>query len=281
MMLASPTAPRTAWIRVKHRLGIVFLVFLPLVQAPSAAGQPTVRLHPETNRAFDEYARSVRQSLENRLQGSGPLLWIEADQKQIESAVAGEVVTEHIDTGDVDVPDGMIHDWIGVMFIPGGTAKETIGVLQDVDQHAKYYPEVLESRVISRDGDTLRSFLRLRKQKVLTVVLDTEHESRYRRLTDQLWYMNSRSTKIAQVKDAGSPNESVMPVGEDGGFLWRLNAHWRVSEVGDGTWVELRTLSLTRGIPFGLGWMIRPFITGIPKESLASTLNGTRAAVQR
>jgi hypothetical protein len=35
---------------------------------------------------------------------------------------------------------------------------------------------------------------------------------------------------------------------------------------------------LTRDIPVGLGWLIRPFITGIPKESLENTLGSTRSA---
>jgi hypothetical protein len=43
-----------------------------------------------------------------------------------------------------------------------------------------------------------------------------------------------------------------------------------------GTYVQCESISLTRGIPFGFAWMIRPFVTGIPRESLEFTLNTTR-----
>ena len=62
-------------------------------------------------------------------------------------------------------------------------------------------------------------------------------------------------------------------------LLWRLNAYWRIREIDEGVWVELRTVSLSRNVPFAIGWLIRPFLNSVPKESLASTLAGTRAAV--
>ena len=37
-------------------------------------------------------------------------------------------------------------------------------------------------------------------------------------------------------------------------------------------------LTLTRDIPTGLGWLIEPFITNIPKESLEFTLQALRKA---
>jgi len=44
-------------------------------------------------------------------------------------------------------------------------------------------------------------------------------------------------------------------------------------------YIQLEAISLTRDIPEGLGWLIRPFVTTIPKESLVFTLNRTRAAL--
>jgi len=262
-------------------LSIAALATLTLALVSPTTGQPTTRLRPETDQAFDGYVQTVEKSLESHLEESGPSLWIKATKDETDAAMAGEIVTRRVDTGDIKVPRGMIHDWIGAMYVEGATAEEVVAALQDIDSHKEYYPEVLESRLLSREGDTIRSFLRLRKQKVLTVVLDSEHEAHYRKLSEKLYYMHSRSTKIAQIKDAGSPEERELPVGEDGGFLWRLNAYWRIEETDEGTWVELRTLSLSRDIPFGLGWMIRPFITSIPRESLASTLQGTRLAVKQ
>jgi hypothetical protein len=38
-------------------------------------------------------------------------------------------------------------------------------------------------------------------------------------------------------------------------------------------------VSLSRDIPVGFGWMIEPFVTSIPKESLAFTMEATRRSV--
>ena len=49
---------------------------------------------------------------------------------------------------------------------------------------------------------------------------------------------------------------------------------------GDGgVYVQSEVVSLTRDIPAGLGWLIGPFVTSIPKESLAFTMEATRKAV--
>ena len=44
-----------------------------------------------------------------------------------------------------------------------------------------------------------------------------------------------------------------------------------------GVYVQSESITLTRGIPAGFGWLVRPFVTSIPRESLAFTLEATRA----
>ncbi len=264
---------------MKRRLSSAAFLIVPIVLASHVEGQPNVKLRPETSRAFDAYARTVEQQMEDQLDGNAPLKWIDITDSQRSAIVAGKIVTERVNTDDLDVPNGIIHDWLGVMFVPGVTAGSIMAMLQDIDHHAEYFSEVLQSRLLRRDGDTIRSFLRLRKEKILTVVLDTEYETRYVEFGDGYWYLRSRSTRIAQVENPGAADEKVLPVGEGSGFLWRLNVYWRLSETSGGTWVEIRTLSLSRQIPFLLAPLIRPFVSSVPKESLEATLRGTRDAV--
>jgi hypothetical protein len=47
-----------------------------------------------------------------------------------------------------------------------------------------------------------------------------------------------------------------------------------------GTYVQCESITLSRDVPFGLGWIIKPFVTEIPMESLAFTLQRTRAALK-
>jgi len=84
---------------------------------------------------------------------------------------------------------------------------------------------------------------------------------------------------MAEVDHAGTPSEREKPAGRDGGYLWRLNSYWRLYERDGGTYLQCESVSLTRGIPTGLGWMVGPFVSSLPRESLEFTLETTRRAL--
>jgi len=152
--------------------------------------------------------------------------------------------------------------------------------LQDYDNQAKYYaPDVERSRLESRNGNEFHVFLRFRRHEVVTVVLDTEHTVNYYRDSPTKARSRSSATRIVQVEDAGKPGEREKPLGEDDGFLWRMETWWRLQERDGGVYVQNEVVSLTRDIPTGLGWLVEPFITNIPRESLEFTLRATRKAV--
>jgi hypothetical protein len=81
------------------------------------------------------------------------------------------------------------------------------------------------------------------------------------------------------VDNAGEANERLEPLGHDRGFLWRMNTYWRFEEKDGGTYIECQSISLTRDIPTGLGWMIGPYVNSVPRESLTFTLATTRSAI--
>ena len=45
-------------------------------------------------------------------------------------------------------------------------------------------------------------------------------------------------------------------------------------------YIECRAISLTRDVPFGLGWAIKPIIQELPGESLTNMLENTRKALR-
>jgi hypothetical protein len=178
------------------------------------------------------------------------------------------------------VPDGLIHDWIGAVFIPGATLAKTLALARDYDHHKEVYkPEVLDSKLISRSGNDCQIELRLLKKKVITVVLDTYYDVHYFSLDPSRWYSRSHSTRIEEIENPGKPNERRNPPGQDHGFLWRLYSYWRFVERDGGVYEECQAVSLTRDIPTGLGWLIEPIVRQLPKESLVNTLTKTREAV--
>ena len=233
-----------------------------------------------TLKSFESYIRTSESQTEQRLR-SGAFLWADEDAARLQRVRGGEIVIQpRTRDGHINVPDGLIHDWIGAVFIRGTTLAGVLACLQDYDSHKySYKAEVLDSRLLNRNGDDFRVYLRLKKRKVLTVVLNTEHHVRYFRMNASRSYSRSYSTRIAEVEHAGEPSERERPPGRDHGFLWRLYSYWRFEERDGGVYVECRAISLTRDMPAALGWLIGPIVRGLPRESLAATLLQTRAAV--
>jgi hypothetical protein len=238
-------------------------------------------LSSRTLDAFDGYMRRTEQDLAARLSDPNKPLWGEESSALFARIRNGEIPVEALNGGHpVDVPDGLVHDWIGGAFIPGARLQDALRLLQNYDRHAQVYqPEVLSSKLLSRDGDHFRSYLRLKKKKVLTVVLNTEYDIRWIALGPRRWACRSFSTKIAEVEDADTPKEREKALGEGHGFLWRFNAYWWVAERDGGVYVECRAISLTRDVPRAVAWLINPIVSGLPRESLVNTLQRTRDAL--
>ncbi len=81
------------------------------------------------------------------------------------------------------------------------------------------------------------------------------------------------------MKDRNNSEAGEEPLGDDSGFLWRLNSYWRFEESEGGVFAECQAISLSRDVPALLGWMIKGFLEKFPKESMLNTLRGTKAAV--
>src|ERR1700674_754194 len=155
-----------------------------------------------------------------------------------------------------------------------------MSMLQDYDHDSEYYnPQVLQSKLVEHSGNDFKIFLRLKRVQVVTVVLDTDYDVHFTTLDAGHAFSNSYSTRIVEVENAGEPQESYKPVGDDHGFLWRLDAYWRFYQADGGVYVQCNAISLTRDIPIGLGWLAGPFIENVPRESLDFTLTATREAL--
>jgi hypothetical protein len=242
----------------------------------------SMQLMPRTVEAFDAYIREAEAAMEQILHSGGPFLWSDLVPERAQQVQEGQVVAQFwAGQAPVKVPNGLIHDWIGAALVPGRTVEDTLALIQDYDNHKNIYkPEVIASRLISHHGNDFQIHLRLLKKKIITVVLDTDHEVHYRSFDRSRWVCRSYTTRIAEVQDAGSAKERVLPPDTGYGFLWRLYSYWRFQERRGGVYVECRAISLTRDVPSGLGWAIKPIIQKLPKESLTNTLEATRQALQ-
>jgi hypothetical protein len=242
----------------------------------------TVELKPDTLQAFDDYVRAAEERLDKQA-ASSQFLWSDGVKGANARLRAGEVLAEPwTGEGDIAIPDGLIHDWVGAVYIPRATLDAVIAMVQDYDRDkVSFKPEVMDSKLLSRNGDDFKVYMRLLKKKVLTVVLNTEHDVQYIRIGETRYYSRSRTTRVAEVEDPGETSERERVPGKDHGFLWRLNSYWRFEQRDGGVYVECEAISLSRSVPAGLGWIVGPIIRGLPRDSLANTMRCTRDAFPR
>lgn len=261
----------------------------PLNRASFGAADP-VELKQTTLRAFQKYVELTDARNTAELQKGTQILWVDSLPEPARTLAYAEIKggeikmhrLETLDNGEkIRCPSGLIHHWVGLGFIPDAKLDDVLRVMEDYNHQAEYYaPDVEISRLESHDDDHYVAFLRFRRHKVVTVVLDTWHDVHYFRDSSARAHSRSSATRIAQVENAGKPNEREKLPGDDDGFLWRMETWWRMEEREGGVYVQSEVVSLTRDIPTGLGWLVDPFVTSIPKESLTFTLEATRRAVK-
>lgn len=262
---------------MKATLAILIAVWCTV----SAVG---AQLRPETLVAFDHYVQQAERRIAEEQSSPERFLWIEglsaADRSDAERRMrSGEVPIKPVHAPEV--PGGLIHDWVGMAFIRTATVEQVLAQVEDYDHLSRYYsPQVVSSRLLSHEGNDFRIAMRLREVKIITVIMDTEYQVHYGRLDPAHWFSDSRSTRATEIADAGTSKEHALPAGQEHGFLWRLNSYWRFVQAADGVFIQCEAISLTRDIPTGLGWLVKPFVQSIPRESLQFTLNATRRAVE-
>lgn len=258
----------------------VLLAILSVQPAFSLAIVPHVKLTKETLAAFDGYVRERETAIERRI-AAGPFLWAEERQERFRQLRQTGVLVETLTgNGPQAIENGLIHDWLGMVFLPGATLDRVLALVQNYDDHKNAYaPEVIESKLVRRTGDFFQVRLRLRKHKLITIVLNTDYDVTYRRLSRTRAVSRSYSTRINEVTGAGTAVERELPPGDDHGFLWRLHSFWKFEERDGGVYMEVEAISLTRDVPRIVAPIVNPVVRQLPRESLEKTLLNTRRAL--
>jgi hypothetical protein len=245
-------------------------------------------LTPAISAAFDRYARLTEQRIDAEVRNTSAFLWIDSLPKNRTDVPRGlqqgGVIIERLQTRDagreISVPDGLIHHWVGTVFVPNVSAKDAVALMQDYDRHSTYFaPAIARSKLLSREGSRFRVALRFHVKKIISVTMDTENEAEFFQPAADRAYSRIRSTRVSEIAGAGTPEEKPKPAGEENGFMWNLNTYWRFLERDGGTYIQCESLTLTRDVPFALAWIVRPIVTQMPRESLTFTLAKAREAL--
>lgn len=247
------------------------LAFIPSVTA--RAEQPSAAIA-----GWDKHVSAVEKRFADA--SSAFALDVEKVPRWRERVKADEIVLHEVETPGVD--DGKLHHWAGAIYIPHTTVQRVVDrLLEYAGRESEFYPEVKASRLIHRDGDRVRVYLRLyRDAGPVEATYNTEHAVEYRRAAARAT-ARSVSTKIAELDKAGTPQEREKRPGEDNGFLWRLNAYWRYEQFVDGVLIECESVSLSRSVPWLIRPLANPIVDRIARESLRNTLTSLRAFLRR
>lgn len=248
-------------------------------------------LRPETLAAFERYTRLTEARLDEQHKGRQPFMWMDGlpDRDKVKTYQrlrAGEVVVAKLQTRDgtreIDAPSGLIHHWIGTVLFSGSSMERTLAFVQDFAHYADHFkPMIRQSALKRREGDAFDTSVQLYTKKVVTVVLNVDHHVEYGKFDDSHVWSTSRSVRIAEVDGFGTPAEHEKPVDGGTGYLWRTNLYCNFEARPEGTYEQCESVSLTRDIPFGFGWLIGPFVSSVPRDALEYTLGKAREALAK
>jgi hypothetical protein len=257
--------------------GLLFLLNAP----PLLMGEPL----PAAVAAFNSYSRTVESRLAQQHGTSNAFLARAASNADGKEARLrqGELIVERLTpSNNTDLSGALLHHWRGTAFAPGATVADFERLMRDFNSYPQHFsPQVLRAKVSMRDGDRMQASMRVRQRHVITVVMDTDYDINFGQLDAQHGYSISRSTRIAEIDAAGTRVERTLSASEEHGFLWRLNTYWSYEERDGGLYLQIEAVSLTRSIPGGLGWAVRPYVESIPRESLEFTLRSACNALRR
>ena len=258
--------------------GTITLILLSSYMAKAEAPAAAVE-------AFDQYAAKVEARLAE--QRRVPAGFIAGPGSSLESTAwlrNGELVIQHLTPpSKADPPGALLHHWRGTAFLAGATTADFERVMKNFDAYPQYFaPQVLRARILTPYSgaipDQFTASIRVRQKRVITVVMDTVYDVNFGRLDARHGWSVSRSTKVDEISSPGTSRERVLTPSEEHGFLWRMNTYWSYEEGDGGLYMQVESISLTRAIPTGLGWAVRPYVESVPRESLEFTL---RATMQR
>jgi hypothetical protein len=243
---------------------------------------------PDAVSGFNSYIAGLESRLESQHASPSQFLAPLESTAQGEARLrSGELVIEQLSPSPAaELPGALLHHWRGTAFAPGAKAADFERLMKNFDAYLqRFSPQVLQARTLSHSGngnpDQFRVWMRVRQQHIITIVMDTTYNVTFARLDSRHGYSISRSTGISEIDSPGTASERALPPGEDHGMLWRLNTYWSYEERGDGLYMQVETVSLTRSIPRGLGWVVGPYVESVPRESLEFTLRSACNALKK
>ena len=239
-------------------------------------------LQPGTLAEWNVYLKEADLHMQDRVAGGRPFLWMDESPERAASVHRGEVaIGPGVGKGTESVLHGLVHDWIGTIFIPGATISDLWAVVHDYENYRRTYRPVVSSARTLACTDASQEFQMVWQRKVLFVsaAIEGRYQAHDVRLDARRGYSIAESVEIREIEGYGHPVEHLLPAGTGSGFIWRIRSVARYEERDGGVYLELEAVALTRDIPASLAWMVKPVVNHLSVNSLTTTLRQTRDAV--
>jgi len=238
-------------------------------------------LKEETLKTWDAYIQTVNSQMRDRLQGS--FLWVDEDPERVDRVRAGKIVVSPVGKKvPKPVPSGLIHDWIGAVFISDVRLEEVLSAVRSYNRYKEFYkPTVVDARSLGTDGGCDRYSMRVVNRETATeAAFDSEYEACYLQVDELRWYSNAHTTRVQEIRHYGRPDEQDLPPNQGNGYIWRLFTLGRFEERDGGVYVELEAIALSRDIPVALRWVVDPIVRRVSKNTLLTSLQQMEDAVR-
>jgi hypothetical protein len=262
--------------------GVKALVGLTLMVAGIPALLSAIDLRPGTVEAWDDYVRSAGVRMQAQLDGQRPFLWTdESPDRRLRIQRDEILVAPVVEHGTKNVPGGLIHDWIGAVFIPNATFESLFAVVHDYDRYKEIYqPVVADSKALVCTA-TDQEFSMTWQHHILFVnaAMEGQYQSHDFAVDGRRGYSVVDTRQVQEIESYGQSGEHLLPPGQGNGFIWRLHSIARYEERDGGVYFELEAIALTRDIPASLRWLANPVVNHLSINSLMTTLRQTRDAV--
>ncbi len=261
-----------------NKIGLAAILILLRVHPSICAATLT----EETKAAWDAYLRQANAAMQARLQPGAHFLWLDDEPGRAEGIrTKGPYIAPVGSHIPKKVPSGLIHDWLGVGFVPDVTIEDIVRVVRDYDRYKDVYqPGVIDS--ISHGTDGIKDLFSMRlanRSVVAKTALDTDCEASYFRIDDRHWYGVSNTTHIQEVEKFGTPAQRTLPEDHGTGLIWRLSSITRLEARDGGVYAELEAIALSRDIPAAFRVFVTPIVRRVSRDSLATSLHQTKVAI--
>lgn len=237
----------------------------------------------QTLLTWQEHVDNARAELAKGLSRPDRFIRLEQDAGKRESVRSGDILAAHAPEGGLTaVPSGLVHHWIGAVFIGEVRASDVIAVLQNYDGYAGIYsPAVVESSLSSRAGDEFKYRLKFQNKGFgVKAKLLGDFRSEYFKLDAATGYSVTVATDLTELANAETSEERPLTTAQARVYVERIFTIVRYRECESGVLVEVETLTLSRDIPGSVRWLASPLIQRFSRNVMISTLDRLRNKVE-